>query len=397
LGKTAPAATVKYTPAGSICHFCGRNQGEKGKWAQRVAELAKMLGWSAKLLNSDEFSYSLGMSLDAVALAALSNFAGCGALIHFTRLDRAGFSGCTIWRVTADAGVFCLKCWPEENPPPERLPWIHQVMRSAREQGLSFVPLPLATRSGAISCELAGCTWELMTWLPGEANYVSQPTDQKLENAFRALAKFHAVTRNQKRATPATELEKRVIPAIWERLARFGIYDELYPFMIRRAVNEHRIPEVDDLAKKWAESRFQPPPDYQERLFAVHQRPFTLQPSIRDLWHDHVLFSGDAVSGFVDFGAMRMDTPLVDISRLLGSFARDDAAQRTIALDAYSEVCPLSERDRETIDLLDHVSTWIAGWNWLEWLYVEKRTFPSLPAVRERLVHLLSRTPQVVR
>lgn len=127
------------------------------------------------------------------------------------------------------------------------------------------------------------------------------------------------------------------------------------------------------------------------RLRVAAQSEVSLQPAIRDLWRDHVLFTGTGVSGFLDFGAMRIDTPLTDLARLSGSLAGDDLESRQAALRAYSEVRPLSSREIELVDLLDHSGTFIAGWNWLDWLYVEQREFPSLAAVRERLSELLGR------
>ena len=49
-----------------------------------------------------------------------------------------------------------------------------------------------------------------------------------------------------------------------------------------------------------------------------------VQPCLRDVWHDHVLFVGDAVSGIVDPAAARTDTVAADISRLVGSLVGDD-------------------------------------------------------------------------
>src|SRR5205085_7730253 len=62
-----------------------------------------------------------------------------------------------------------------------------------------------------------------------------------------------------------------------------------------------------------------------------------LQPAIRDVHHEHVLFTGDQVTGLIDFGALRIDTPLTDVARLVGSLVGDDAEARRIALDAYAE------------------------------------------------------------
>lgn len=56
-----------------------------------------------------------------------------------------------------------------------------------------------------------------------------------------------------------------------------------------------------------------------EQLKPLADVSFRLQPCIRDIWHDHVLFDGDRVTGLIDFGAMQIDTPATDIARLVGS------------------------------------------------------------------------------
>ena len=60
-----------------------------------------------------------------------------------------------------------------------------------------------------------------------------------------------------------------------------------------------------------------------------------LSPAIRDIHHDHVLFSGDQVTGLVDFGILRIDTPLADMARLVGSLVADDEPARKFALDIF--------------------------------------------------------------
>ena len=69
----------------------------------------------------------------------------------------------------------------------------------------------------------------------------------------------------------------------------------------------------------------------------------------------------------------RIDTPLTDVARLMGSLVGDDPQSRQFALDTYSELLPLSNNDRQLIHDLDEAGLIIAGINWLNWLYVERR------------------------
>ncbi|MBW8885212.1 MAG: phosphotransferase [Planctomycetia bacterium] len=116
-----------------------------------------------------------------------------------------------------------------------------------------------------------------------------------------------------------------------------------------------------------------------------------LQPAIRDVHHDHVLFTGEEVTGLIDFGAMRIDTPLADVARLVGSLVGDDHEARQFACDAYSELRPLSEADRRLIDVLDETGVVLGALNWLIWLYIEHRDMGPVGPIVKRLNELLTR------
>ncbi len=331
---------------------------------------------------------------DHDAQAVLNIFTGCCTKFQLQRVAHLGFSGSALWKVVASDSNFlpsqlCLKRWPADHPPPARLPWIHQVLLRARQRGLKFVAEPQPTRAGSTVCEWGGSTWELMTWQPGEVDHSLNPSPERIAAAFRALAKFHAATAEPERSpTPNTF---QPAPAFADRLSRWRELTEGKIEQIRRAVARNRVPKLDYLAERWLAQHAILPHILTDQLLAAARLSFSLQPAIRDLWRDHVLFAGNEVTGFIDFGAMRVDTPLTDIARLLGSLAKDDALLRRVALDVYAEIVPLTPREHELIGLLDHSGTLIAGWNWLDWLYVEERPFPSLTAVRGRLVELLNR------
>jgi homoserine kinase type II len=116
-----------------------------------------------------------------------------------------------------------------------------------------------------------------------------------------------------------------------------------------------------------------------------------LQPCLRDVWHDHVLFDEDKVSGLIDFGAMRVDTPAGDIARLLGSLVRDDADGWQAGLAAYETVRPLATTERMLLAAFDVANVTLAGIHWIGWLYIEGRQFEELDRVASRLLEIRQR------
>ena len=135
------------------------------------------------------------------------------------------------------------------------------------------------------------------------------------------------------------------------------------------------VPEVEPGLTKW-------------------RRPFRLRPCLCDVWHDHVLFDGDRVTGIIDYGAMRLDHPAADLARLFGSLAGTDTDLLAAGVAAYRRVMPLPEAEVGLIPALDFTGTVLAAANWLRWLYHDNRQYDDLSAVRHRLEALLARLIQ---
>jgi homoserine kinase type II len=305
-------------------------------------------------------------------------------------LDMAGgWSGSQIWRVLAGRKPYCLRKWPAGQTA-ARLRLIHQILTHAAAEGIDFVPVPLSARSGEPLVPLAGHFWELAPWMPGRADYHEHPSPARLAAAMTALARFHVATASlaSGRCQPPDDVAP---PAIVERL---NLVNQLLSGQFDRIAAAIRTGLSSDLDKRAATivslARHRLPP-LREPLAAAAQLRLPLQPAIRDVHQDHVLFTGERVTGLVDFGALRIDTPLADVARIVGSLVGDDSAGRQLALDAYSTVRPLSAGDRRLIDLLDIANTVLSGLNWLQWLYVDRRDMgPPEPIVR-RLEEILTR------
>jgi homoserine kinase type II len=206
---------------------------------------------------------------------------------------------------------------------------------------------------------------------------------------MQALARFHAAASGDWDRQSC--VGAKAAPAIRDRVE---LVEQLLVFDLGRiavAVNRGLSPPFDDRAARIIAAARDRLPALREPLVSAANLRLPLSPAIRDVHHDHVLFTGDRVTGLVDFGALRIDTPLADVARLLGSLAGDDASARGHALAAYAELRPLTDEARNLIEVLDASNVVLGGLNWLRWLYLERRDMgPPAPILR-RLDEILSR------
>jgi homoserine kinase type II len=116
-----------------------------------------------------------------------------------------------------------------------------------------------------------------------------------------------------------------------------------------------------------------------------------LQPCLCDLWHDHLLFEGDRLTGLVDYGAVKVDHVAVDLARMLGSLVADDAEGWRVGLGAYREVRGLAPEEVGLARALDRTGAVLGVVTWLRWLYADGRAFETRTAAERRLGELVSR------
>jgi Ser/Thr protein kinase RdoA (MazF antagonist) len=133
------------------------------------------------------------------------------------------------------------------------------------------------------------------------------------------------------------------------------------------------------------------------RLEAAAGEQVPLQPCIRDVWRNHVLFEADRVSGLIDFGSLAVDNVAADVARLLGSLAGDDPALREVGLSAYASVRPLGDVEALLLEAFDQSTVVMSGLNWCDWIYRQHRTFADWRAVGARLDEILGRLEHLAR
>jgi Ser/Thr protein kinase RdoA (MazF antagonist) len=281
----------------------------------------------------------------------------------------AGFSGAVVVRVTGKGGEFALRGWPPESLPQSRIRGLHRLLRHVAGQGVATVAVPLRDDQGETLVSRDARLWQLEPWLPGRADFWENPGEARLRSAMRRLAEWHAAAAafvpSEAEAQWFSSHPAAPSPAVGERLER--IRRLLSGGGDRLAAQLERLPagEFREIGRRILEQVPQTA-TVADRLAALSHVKFPLQPCLRDVWHDHLLFTGDEVTGIIDPSACRSENVATDLARLLGSLVDDDDAQWDLALAAYRQHRPLTLDELALVQALDQSSVVLAGPTWLE-------------------------------
>lgn len=285
-----------------------------------------------------------------------------------------GFSGASVWRVIHQGHEYALKCWPAGQPALTPLSKIHELTEQARRTGLDFIPAVQWTTTGTSVVQHDLHLWDLCSWQHGSP--LSETSLSKLTNAVKSLAQLHAIWRQtngmQRQFCPAVHLQH-------QRLASWS--QEELQTLRQMTLNKELLATASELF-------IQHRPAALIRLEAWLSRTVFVHYCVGDIWSDHVLFTGEKVTGLIDFGGMRLDHPAQDLARLLGSFSQGCALIRHEALQAYF---PKSEELETLVATLDDSGTVVALGNWLRWVLLENRIFPDVNRVVMRMQLLVKR------
>ena len=309
-----------------------------------------------------------------------------------------GLSGAEVWRVPTTAGVFALRAWPTQIVTDDRPEWIAGVLRGADTAGCRKVPVPLllAMDSRRTCLHLDDRRWQLEPWMPGTADYLAKPSEAKFVAAFRELGLLHNCLRD---GSPQ-ELRRGTSPAVAKRQAVFeelvgGGWAEVQSVVTADSPEFATWRELKDGAAEYTQHLANCGPRVASLLQLTMRQQFPLQPVAGDLHAEHLLFEGDEVTGFVDFGAMAVDSVALDVARLVGSMAGENVTGRVAALTAYASArqssAGLSVEEEVLIEVLDRSGVLLAPYRWLRWIYVERLEFPRRDAVLARFRLVMDR------
>lgn len=226
-------------------------------------------------------------------------------------VPRPGFSTASVLKVVAsDRSAYCVKQAAAAAATDETLSLAYRVLNQAFQAGCDFIPVPRLAVSGQPWYERGGFRWEVCNWLPGAADFNLRPSRDRLHAAVEAVARFHA-------AAQYGSATWGVSPAVARRLALLRQLPERYDALISAnfaTTIGGRVPvarvlrRIPDLHSEW-----------QRQGEFLAGRTWRLQPVHGDLWHDHLLFTGNRLTGMIDFSALKIDMPQLDWGRLVSS------------------------------------------------------------------------------
>lgn len=351
------------------------------------------LAHSSQTMPSDRSSSS---APDSVAFDVLRRFRGCCTPQRLISVRAAGgFSGARLWRVASREGDCALRAMRKERVDLARLQGLHRLLHHIASAGVEQSPVPFPTDAATTYVLDADCFWQLEPWRPGSADRTAAPSHGRLRSALRLLARWHCAA--QTFATQALESPWFAVsdgarsPGIAERLERIARFNEAACAHIRQRLLGGDWPEFDDCGLRVLELYRQQAARIAGELESAWGLAVPLQPCLRDVWREHVLFVEDEATGLIDAHACRSENVATDIARLLGSFSADDRALWEIGLTAYTEVRPLTLDERGLVELFDRSSVLLSGLTWLQWRVLEGRRFDDPVAVVERLRGILAR------
>ncbi len=301
-----------------------------------------------------------------------------------------GFSGALIARVQTDDATYCLRRLPSRALPHRRILALHRFLGFLHVEGLDVLPVPIPARDGGTLVAQDGDLWQLEPWMPGVADFAHAPTDVRRDAVMQLLARLHCVAARYE-PTDAGRVwfatyASQPSPAIGERMAAIDRWPSArvnQAFTIVQGDHQQLFREVaEDVLNHFRASHAR----VRSELLRVSQSPVRLHPCLRDVWHDHVLFMGDEVTGLIDPSATRSESVASDLSRLLGSLLGGDCDERWgRALETYARIRPLSTAEHQLIRVLHVSGTLLSGMTWIDRRLTGRINHEVLPRVVSRL------------
>jgi Ser/Thr protein kinase RdoA (MazF antagonist) len=246
----------------------------------------------------------------------------------------------------------------------------------------------LPAADGSTITQHRGRLWEVAPWMLGIPDVSSRLSDARRTALWRALAQFHRAVADSMHPLPRGRS-----PGLVERLQTVdGLAAELA--RLRSAETPRGWEKLDACLNEYLRLAPIVLPAVRAQLVEAARDEVPLVPCIRDIRREHVLFSDDEVSGWVDYGALADENPAADVARVLREFFDDEEPAWPTLLVPYDEALagtPLGRCSLPLVRAFDRSGILLAPANWLRWIYLERRDIEGFAAIVARLDQLLLR------
>jgi homoserine kinase type II len=243
-------------------------------------------------------------------------------------------------------------------------------MLLARNAGLSFVPRIFEFNNQKTVIRHDNANWDIAEWMPGKADFHSNSKIERLIDACEALKQLHYSWSSESAMRFQFITQGQSINVAYRILM---LSNPLF-YSLKNTINDPTWRSVTDHIERARVPVL--------RRLEAWQKPMPLQWCIRDIWHDHILFDGDRVTGIIDYGTVRIDTPATDVARMLGDLVGDRRDLWELGASQFPDY------PRDLILALDLAGTLGSAIHWLR-QWSEHGSLPTRGM--ERLMRILRR------
>jgi hypothetical protein len=275
---------------------------------------------------------------------------------HADLIEKPGFSGLPIYRIRCDGQLFALRAWPNSASSTMKVEHWDQVVTHLSSSTLNRCLFPrLEKWRGDIQMPLFhsvdDMNWTLASWMDGVpllAERVTEPIriqlSERLAILHRETATIHSCTGRSMAIQERLDGLKSIARSSLNQTSSDPIHWNCFAALLQ--------------AQKEL-------PFWEKFLRQESHRDHNQHWIVRDLWRDNLLVDGDCqLLSIVDLGASRVESPVFDFVRLIGSL-KSSMTSWSNAYDTYQSVLPSSTLPELAVCLMLHrISTAIAIAYW---------------------------------
>lgn len=287
-----------------------------------------------------------------------------------------GFSGSRIYRWVDSLGQgWCWRTMPARDTEEKRLSQIVEWARNWQAVGVPvacFQPVlggDVDDKSiGPSECrryllrlpdDPTRC-WLVEPFLSGRADYSTNPDPIRLTDSMGHLARMHKAGQSGQETARNTARPAGLVGRCqrWQHVlsnwrATVARLPSISPSLREIAVPFARLVEASGM-------------ELMNQAAASSRMLVPAIPCVRDIWHDHLLFTSNQLTGLVDLHSSEIDSVDSDLTRLLGSLHPFEAERWSWALAEYEQVRPLSPQERQLLHSYERSSVLLSGCHWLD-------------------------------